>query len=59
MAAVILAFAEEDRGGVCVSDLWRPTRVSSKNVLQRCQVRVSHKSVKKACQVRVSHKSVE
>ena len=38
------------RGSVCVTDLWRFTRVSSKNVLQECRVRVSS---------RMSYKSVE
>ena len=39
VAAVLLAFAEG---------------VSSKSVLQECQVRVSYKSVPEECQVRVS-----
>ena len=33
--------------------------MSSKSVLQECQIRVSRKSVLQECQVRVSHKSVK
>ena len=55
VAVVILAFAEE----VSVRVIWVAAGVSSKRVLQECQVRVCrNKSVAQECQVRVSYKSV-
>ena len=46
------------RGGVCVSDLC-PRRVSSKSVLQECQVSVPSKRVPEESQERASYKTVK